>query len=331
MAYKPPYTVTSKMINIISAIMKQIGRLTSNSGLDNKPQLRRTNKINSIYSSLAIENNALTKNQVRDIINGKLVIGPRRDILEVQNAIKVYDNFLEIKPFTESDLLKYHRIMMESLVEDAGRYRLGQEGVFEGDKVIHLAPPADRVPSLMSDLFDYLNNCEENLFIKSSVFHYEFEFIHPFSDGNGRMGRLWQTCLLASDEEIFSYLPIESIIKERQQQYYDSIALSTTVGNSNIFIEFILDSILETVNRIVEEAGKQGHYQSVQVKKLLQVMNEDYPYTLRELLDLLEMKSRVSFKKNYLDPAINTGLVQMTLPETPSSRNQRYIKKQNNI
>ncbi len=327
MAYKPPYTVTSKMVNLISAIMKQIGRLTSNSGLDNKPQLRRTNKINSIYSSLAIENNALTKNQVKDIINGKLVIGPKRDILEVQNAIKVYDKILEIDSFKENDLLKYHRIMMESLIVDAGIYRLGQEGVFDGDKVIHLAPPADRVGSLMNDLFDYLNNYEENIFIKSSVFHYEFEFIHPFSDGNGRMGRLWQTCILTSEEEIFAYLPIESIIKERQQEYYDSIALSTNNGNSNIFIEFMLDSILETVNRIVEEAYREGQYQSIQVRKLLQVMNDDYPYTLRELLDLLEMKSRVSFKKNYLDPAIAAGLVEMTLPETPSSRNQRYIKK----
>lgn len=327
MAYKPPYTVTSKMVNLISAIMKQIGRLTSNSGLDNKPQLRRTNKINSIYSSLAIENNALSKNQVKDIINGKLVVGPKRDILEVKNAIQVYDSILDINPFYESNLLKYHGIMMESLVEDSGKYRLGQEGVFEGDKVIHLAPPADRVGSLMNDLFDYLNNYEENIFIKSSVFHYEFEFIHPFSDGNGRMGRLWQTCILTSEEEIFAYLPIESTIKERQQEYYDSIALSTKKGSSNVFIEFMLDSILETVNRIVGETSVKGQYQSVQVRKLLQVMKDDYPYTLRELLELLEMKSRVSFKKNYLDPAIADGLVQMTLPDTPSSRNQRYIKK----
>lgn len=327
MVYKPPYTVTSKMVNLISAIMKQIGRLTSNSGLDNKPQLRRTNRINSIYSSLAIENNALSKNQVKDIVNGKLVVGPKRDILEVKNAIRVYDSILNINPFNENNLLKYHGMMMESLVDDSGKYRIGQEGVFDGDKVIHLAPPADRVDSLMNDLFNYLNNYEENIFIKSSVFHYEFEFIHPFSDGNGRMGRLWQTCILTSEEEIFAYLPIESIIKERQQEYYDSITLSTKDGNSNIFIEFMLDSILETVNRIVEQASKQGQYQSVQVRKLLQVMNDDYPYTLRELLDLLEMKSRVSFKKNYLDPAIAAGVVEMTLPETRSSRNQRYIKK----
>ncbi len=326
MAYKPPYTVTSKMINLISSIMKQIGRLSSNQGLDNKPQLRRTNKINSIYSSLAIENNALSRDQVKDLINGKLVVGPKRDILEVQNAIKVYDSILDINPSIEKDLLKYHGIMMQSLVDDSGMYRLGQEGVFDGDKVIHLAPPAKRVPILMSDLFDYLNNHDENIFIKSSVFHYEFEFIHPFSDGNGRMGRLWQTCLLATEEEVFAYLPVESIIKERQQDYYDALAYSTKDGTSNVFIEFMLESILETVNRILQESSKHSNYQSSQVKKLISLMEEGIPYTLRELLELVEMKSRVSFKKNYLDPAIESGLVRMTLPDTPSSRNQRYIK-----
>lgn len=326
MAYKPPYSVTSKMINLISSIMKQIGRLSSNQGLDNKPQLRRTNKINSIYSSLAIENNTLTKNQVKDLINGKLVLGPKRDILEVQNAIKVYDSILDINPNNESDLLKYQGIMMQSLVEDAGMYRLGQEGVFDGDRVIHLAPPAKRVPLLMSDLFDYVNNYDENILIKSSVFHYEFEFIHPFSDGNGRMGRLWQTRLLATEENLFAFLPIESIIKERQQEYYDALALSTKDGTSNVFIEFMLDAILETVSRILEESNKHSSYKSSQVKKLISVMEEGIPYTLRELLELVEMKSRVSFKKNYLDPAIESGLIKMTLPDTPSSRNQRYIK-----
>lgn len=185
---------------------------------------------------------------------------------------------------------------MDSLDDDAGRYRLGQEGVFDGD----------RVPSLMNDLFEYLSNYEENILIKSAVFHYEFEFIHPFIDGNGRMGRLWQTCILASEEKIFAYLPIESIIKEWQQKYYDSIALSTKEGSSNVFIEFILDSILESFNRIMED---------------------DYPYTLRELLNILGWESRISFKKNYLDSAINAGLIKMTLPKTPSSRNQSYIRK----
>jgi len=327
MAYKPPYTITSNMLNYVSSIMKLIGQLTSNHGLDNKPQLRRTNKINSIYSSLAIENNVLSEIQVRDIINGKLVIGPKRDILEVQNAIKVYDSILTINPFDSNELLKYHGVMMESLVDDYGKYRLGQEGVFDGDRVIFIAPPATRVLSLISDLYDYLNNYDENILIKSCVFHYEFEFIHPFSDGNGRMGRLFQTCLLASEEEVFAYLPIESIIKERQQEYYDAIATCNKKGSSNTFIEFMLDSILETVKRIIKTSKKESSLLGIQAKKLINIMEEGIPYSTKELLELLEMKSRASFKKNYLDPVIESGLVEMTLPNTPNSRNQRYVKK----
>ncbi len=327
MAYKPPYTITSNMLNYVSSIMKLIGQLTSNHGLDNKPQLRRTNKINSIYSSLAIENNVLSEIQVRDIINGKLVIGPKRDILEVQNAIKVYDSILTINPFDSNELLKYHGVMMESLVDDYGKYRLGQEGVFDGDRVIFIAPPATRVLSLISDLYDYLNNYDENILIKSCVFHYEFEFIHPFSDGNGRMGRLFQTCLLASEEEVFAYLPIESIIKERQQEYYDAIATCNKKGSSNTFIEFMLDSILETVKRIIKTSKKESSLLGIQAKKLINIMEEGIPYSTKGLLELLEMKSRASFKKNYLDPVIESGLVEMTLPNTPNSRNQRYVKK----
>lgn len=327
MAYKPPYTITSKMLDYISDIMKLIGQLSSRGNLDHKPRLRRTNKINFIYSSLAIENNALTKKQVTDIINGKLVIGPIRDIIEVKNAIKVYDEILSIDPYDMKQLLKYHGIMMESLVDDAGKFRLGQEGVYDGDKVIFMAPPAERVPTLMHDLFDYLKHHDENILIKSSVFHYEFEFIHPFSDGNGRMGRLFQTCLLASKEKVFAYLPIESIIKERQQAYYQAIALCNQAGNSNLFIEFMLDAILETISRIFKSAEQEKNNVSIQMKKLLSIMDEGIPYTTQELMNLLDMKSRASFKKNYLDPSIDSGLLEMTFPDKPSSRNQRYIKK----
>ncbi|MEC9485641.1 MAG: Fic family protein [Candidatus Izemoplasma sp.] len=329
MAYKPPYEITSKMIDYISKIMKLIGQLTSSSGLDNKPRLRRTNRIHSVYSSLAIENNKLTKNQVRDVLNGKIVIGPKRDILEAKNAIRCYDDILTINPYESKDLLKYHGIMMESLIDDAGSYRLKQEGVFDGDKVIFIAPPHDRVPELISNLYDYLNNIKENILIKSSVFHYEFEFIHPFSDGNGRMGRLFQTCLLASEEEIFAYLPVESIIKERQQEYYDAIAICHKQGNSNVFIEFMLDAILETITRTINQSNLESIGYSIQVKKLLSVMDMEIPYTALELMELCGLKSRASFKNNYIDPALESGLIQMTIPDKPKSRNQRYIKTVN--
>jgi Fic family protein len=326
MAYKPPYEITSKMLDYVSKIMKMIGQLSSSNGLDNKPRLRRTNHIHSVYSSLAIENNKLTENQVRDVINGKIVIGPKRDILEAKNAIRCYDDILKIDPYDSNELLKYHGIMMESLVDDAGQYRLKQEGVFDGDKAIFIAPPHDRVPELMANLYDYLNNFEENILIKSSVFHYEFEFIHPFSDGNGRMGRLFQTCLLASEEEIFAYLPIESIIKERQQEYYDAIAICHKQGKSNEFIEFMLDAILETITRTIAQSSLESNGNSIQVKKLLSVMEMEMPYTAVELMELCGLKSRASFKNNYIDPALESGLIQMTIPDKPKSRNQRYIK-----
>lgn len=325
LSYKPPYTLTTKMLDYISKIMKIIGQV-STINLSNKPMLRKSNKINSIYSSLAIENNALSREQVRDVINGKLVIGPKRDILEVQNAIKCYDEILTLNPFDVIDLLKFHGTMMTGLIDDAGSYRKGQEGVFDGDNVIFIAPPADRVSSLMAQLFDYLNNTKENILIKSCVFHYEFEFIHPFTDGNGRMGRMWQTALLSSEEKIFAYLPIESIIKERQQEYYEAIQYCNNSGDSNAFIEFMLDAICETLERTLKN-DTDIRVLSPYIQKLLNIMEDDVPYSTKELLSLLELKSRASFKKNYLDPAMEQGVVNMTIPESPNSRNQKYIKK----
>lgn len=296
MTYKPPYEITYKMIDYISQIMKIVGKLSVNEKLSNKPRLRKTNKINSIYSSLAIENNQLSRTQVRDIINGKNVIGPQKDIIEVKNAILVYDQIKGINPYKEEELLKYHKLMMNHLVYDAGLYRQGEEGVFEDEKIIHIAPPAERVPILMKDLFEYVNQYEEHILIKSCVFHYEFEFIHPFSDGNGRMGRLFQTCLLASKDSIFTYLPIETMIKERQSEYYQAIANSNQNGNSNEFIEFMLDIILETIHKMVKDVETYGEYLDIYEKKLYQIMEDEIPYTTKELMNILNMKSRSSLK-----------------------------------
>jgi Fic family protein len=227
----------------------------------------------------------------------------------------------------KNDLLKYHKILMTSLVSDAGSYRKGQVGVFDDEKAIFMAPPADKVPALMNNLYDYLNHYDENILIKSCVFHYEFEFIHPFSDGNGRMGRLFQTCLLAIEEELFYYLPVESIIKKKQQAYYDAISRSNQEGASTIFIEFMLDAIIETMNETLKQSNIEKGSLSIQAKKLLAVFEEGIPYTTIELMDKVGIKSRSSFKKNYLDPLLQSGVIEMTIPETPNSRNQRYWKK----
>lgn len=307
--------------------MKMIGKFSSMDNLSSQPLLRRKNQIKSIHSSLAIENNQLSESQVKDLINGKFVIGPQKDILEVQNAIKVYENIQDINPYTQKDLLKYHQLLMTSLVVDAGSYRKGQVGVFDDEKAIFMAPPADRVPSLMNQLYDYLNHYDENILIKSCVFHYEFEFIHPFSDGNGRMGRLFQTCLLAKEEELFYYLPVESIIKKKQQAYYDAISRSNLEGSSNVFIEFMLDAIIETMNETIKQSNIEKGSLSIQAKKLLKIFEEGVPYTTIELMDKVGIKSRASFKKNYLDPLLESGTIEMTIPDKPVSRNQRYIKK----
>ena len=327
MSYKPPYNINSQMLRNVADIMKLIGYISGSQAIDiNKPKLRRTNQINSIYSSLAIENNQLTKDQVKDIINGKLVIGPKRDILEVQNALKCYDDIININPYQIDDLLRYHKIMMQGLLEDAGNFRLTQEGVFDGDTVIFIAPPANLVPELIENLYDYLINYDDNFLIKSCFFHYEFEFIHPFSDGNGRLGRLFQTCLLANNEEVFSYLPIESIIKERQQEYYDAISKSNQEGNADIFIEFMLEAILETLKRVNLSSKVDSSAKSLYVEKLMSVMDEHKAYKLKDLMELLNLTSLSSFKKHYIIPAMDDGLIAMTIPNVPTSRSQRYIK-----
>jgi Fic family protein len=327
MSYKPPYEINTSILNKVAAIMKMIGKFSSINNLSTQPLLRRKNQIKSIYSSLAIENNQLSESQVKDLINGKLVIGPQKDIIEVQNAIKVYEHIQDINPFSQKDLLKYHEILMTSLVSDAGSYRKGQVGVFDDEKAIFMAPPADRVPALMNNLYDYMNHYDENILIKSCVFHYEFEFIHPFSDGNGRMGRLFQTCLLANEEELFYYLPVESNIKKKQQAYYDAISKSNQEGASTVFIEFMLDAIIETMNETLKQSNIETGSLSIQAKKLLTVLEEGIPYTTIELMDKVGIKSRSSFKKNYLDPLLESRKIEMTIPEKPMSRNQRYIKK----
>ncbi|MDD4194266.1 MAG: Fic family protein [Acholeplasmataceae bacterium] len=327
MTYKPPYEINSSMLNKVATIMKMTGMFSSMNNLSSQPLLRRKNQIKSIYSSLAIENNQLSESQVKDLINGKLVIGPQKDILEVQNAIQVYEHIQDINPFSQKDLLKYHKILMTSLVSDAGSYRKGQVGVFDDEKAIFMAPPADRVPALINELYDYLNHFDENILIKSCVFHYEFEFIHPFSDGNGRMGRLFQTCLLAKEEELFYYLPIESIIKKKQQNYYDAISKSNEEGVSTKFIEFMLDAIIETMQETLMQSNIETSSLSTQAKRLLDVFEDGVPYTTLELMQKVNMKSRSSFKKHYLDPLLQSGMIEMTIPETPNSRNQRYVKK----
>ena len=324
--YIPPYEITDEMLELVSEIMENLGKLSGVNELEKLPRLRRVSRIKSIHSSLAIENNTLSIEQVTDVINGKRVLAPQKDIEEVHNAFNAYEKLSEINPYSIDDLLKIHGIMMNGLVKEAGQLRSGQVGVYNQDgKVVHLAPPADFVPQQLGQLFDWVKNSNANMLIKSSVFHYEFEFIHPFNDGNGRTGRLWQTALLASWKPIFAWIPIESIIKDNQEDYYNAITLSTSQGKSNIFIEFMLDVINKAIKDIITDTRNHYNHINNQITELMKVI-ESYPQSATELMEKLNLKSRLGFRKNYLQPALDAGLIGMTEPDKPTSKNQKYFK-----
>lgn len=324
--YIPPYEITDEMLELVSEIMENLGKLSGIHELKKLPRLRKVNRIKSIHSSLAIENNTLSIEQVTDVIEGKRVLGPKEDIIAVQNANLAYKELENINPFSLDDLLKIHGIMMNGLVSEAGKIRTGQVGIYNQDgKVVHLAPPANFVSKQLIGLFDWIKSSPANMLIKSSVFHYEFEFIHPFRDGNGRMGRLWQTALLASWKPIFAWIPIESIIKDNQEEYYNAIAQSTNQAKSNLFILFMLDVINKAIKDMLIDTRNHYNHMNNQIKKLMKVI-ESYPQSATELMQKLNLKSRVGFRKNYLQPALEAGLIGMTEPDKPTSKNQKYFK-----
>lgn len=324
--YIPPYEITDETLELVSNIMENLGKLSNVNKLEKLPRLRRVNRIKSIHSSLAIENNTLSIEQVTDVINGKQVFGPKEDIIAVHNANLAYKELENINPYSIDDLLKIHGIMMNGLVSETSKIRTGQVGVYNKDgKVVHLAPSAKLVSGQLEQLFDWLKNSSANMLIKSSVFHYEFEFIHPFRDGNGRMGRLWQTSLLASWKPIFAWIPIESIIKDNQEEYYNAITLSTSQAKSNIFIVFMLNVINKAIKNIIIDTRNHYNHINNQITKLMKVI-EIYPQSATELMQKLNLKSRIGFRKNYLQPAIEAGLIGMTEPNKPTSKNQKYFK-----
>lgn len=245
--YTPPFTVTARAIKLIAEISAQIERYSIKVGGDDSLMLRKANRIKTIHSSLAIEGNTLTSDEVADIINGKNVVAPVKQIQEVRNAIKTYELYPSLDPYSLSDLLRAHGVMMEALADDAGMFRKRGVGVYAGSNAVHIAPQAHMVPGLMRDLFEWLKMSEDHILIKSCVFHYEFEFIHPFSDGNGRTGRLWQSLILGQLHPLFENLPVENMVFANQADYYDAISRSSDIGDSGPFIEFMLEEILSAL------------------------------------------------------------------------------------
>ena len=318
-AYEPPCTLTPAIVSLVARIAEDVGQLSARLEAARDLRLRRINRIRTIHGSLAIEGNTLSETQITAILDGKMVVAPPREIQEVRNAIAAYDLLASWQPTRETDLLAAHRTLMLGLVDDAGAWRLGGVGVMAGDTVIHMAPQADRVPQLMGGLLQWLSATEAHPLIASSVFHYEFEFIHPFSDGNGRMGRLWQTLILCSWNPLFADIPVESLVYEHQAAYYQAIGESTRQADAAPFVEFMLGRILQAVNSATPQVAP---HVTPQVERLLLAMQGDMG---REALqDALALQDRKSFRERYLKPALEHGLIEMTIPGKPNSRLQQY-------
>ena len=250
---KPPYTINAPIIQLISAISQKIGEINSSLLIKQAPALRKRNRIRTIQASLAIEGNTLSIDQITAIIENKKVIGPVKDIKEVTNAVAVYNQIHQLKPNSEKSFLSAHNILMHGLIPQSGQYRKTGVGIVKGDQLAHVAPPAKNIPYLMKDLFHYLKTSDDHIFIKSCVFHYEMEFIHPFADGNGRMGRLWQTLLLLQEFPLFEFLPFETLISKNQKAYYKALANNDKSGESTQFITFILTSINTSLDELLKE------------------------------------------------------------------------------
>ena len=280
----PPYEITDKILNYVSDIMKKIGEANYFESLNKYPELRKKSRIRSIYSSLTIENNQLSLFQVEDVINGKMVVGEQKDIQEVKNAYNAYEQINKINPYSVEDLKKIHGILTFLVEKDAGKFRSHGEGVFDNDVLIFMSPPANLVPELMDNLFTWLNENKGkiNPLILSCVFHYEFVFIHPFHDGNGRTARLWQTAILANWEKAFTYLPIESMIKKKQDEYYKVIDNCNKAGNSTEFIEFMLKMINDTI----DETAKITTQETTQ-EKILNLIKNNPEITQTQMAEIL--------------------------------------------
>ncbi len=321
--YAPPYTITDKAVHLIAEISEQIGNIHSISELHSNPRLRHDSRLKTIQASLAIENNSLSLEQVTDIVNGRRVLGSPAEIQEVKNAYEAYEHLLTFDPYSISHMLKAHNILMSDLVRESGMFRSGDVGIFAGKKLVHMAPPAAFVWEQIHSLLQWIQTSEAHPLIKSCVFHYEFEFIHPFADGNGRMGRMWQTLLLSKWKPLFAWLPVESLIRERQEMYYSALRAADSASDAAPFIEFMLEAILSALQELNSISAQDSDQVSIQVKMILDKLGKD-TLSANVLMGRLGLRHKATFRKNYLQPALDLGLVEMTVPDKPNSRNQKY-------
>ncbi len=291
---KPPFEITNGIMDMIADIAELVGKINATQGLSANPTLRRSNRIRTIYSSLAIEQNTLSLEQVTAVLNGKHVIAPPKDIAEVKNAYEIYEMLNRLNPYSVDDLLKAHGVMTRDLVNESGRFRSGPVGVVDKQgRVLHVGTLPDYVPDLVSELLEWIENSDMHMLIKSCVFHYEFELIHPFADGNGRIGRLWHTLLLTQWKPMFAWLPVESIIHDRQEEYYRAINKSNFEGESTAFIIFMLSAIKEALVEAVEvsSAAQDMTDKNLRLFKIEQFLRKNDYITNADVRQLLQVSS----------------------------------------
>lgn len=321
-AYRPPYALTPAILRLVAEIGEWLGRYSVGAGASLTPRLRRGNRIRTIQASLAIENNTLTLEQVTAVLEGKRVLGLPREIQEVRNAFAAYDCLERWDPASRDDLLEAHGLLMAGLVDRPGAFRRGGVGVFSGERVVHMAPPAGRVPHLMDDLLAWLKATDEHPLVASAAFHYELEFIHPFADGNGRMGRLWQTLILRQWKPLLAYLPVETVIRDKQEEYYRVLAEADRQGDATRFIEFVLAALRSALGEALstDQVTDQVSDQVIRLLALLQSGEAG----ASDLMDALGLSHRPTFRRNYLTPALAEGWIERTLPDSPRSPTQKY-------
>ena len=327
MPSKPPYTITEKAADYLAKIVETVTRLEFGTGFTRDIKLHRENRIRTIHSSLAIEGNSLTLGEVTAVIEGKIVAGKQTEIKEVKNAYEAYDKIMTFDPYAIDDFLKAHKLLTQGLVPEAGQFRDGDVGVFDGDIVVHIGARPQFVPQLMKDLFSWAKASELHPVLKSAILHYEIEIVHPFSDGNGRMGRLWQTLTLAKWNTIFAWIPMESVLYQNRPQYYQAIVDARKANDSGSFIEFTLSALYEI---ITEQAKRQVKHQVKHKVELtatqLAVLKslENKTLSRKEIFAVIGMNGDSRSFKRHIMPLLTEGIIEMTVPDKPNSRLQKY-------
>ncbi|MDR2586790.1 MAG: Fic family protein [Coriobacteriales bacterium] len=327
MTSKPPYTITVKTADYLTKIAETVTRLEYGTGFKRNIKLHRKNRVRSIHSSLAIEGNTLSLDEVTDVIGGKLIAGKQAEVKEVKNAYEAYDRIMTFDPYAVKDFLKAHKLMTDGLVKESGRFRNGDVGVFDGEVLIHAGARPQFVPQLIEELFKWAKDSELHPVLKSAIVHCEIETIHPFADGNGRMGRLWQTLILAKWNEIFAWIPMESLVYEKRPQYYDALQNAQNSSDSGEFIEFTLSAILGAVEAQTKHQDKHQDKHQVELNKvMLSVLRslEAISLSRKEIFAVLNMSGDTRAFRRYIEPLLSGGYIEMTVLDKPNSKLQKY-------